>query len=352
MTGVNVAPLAVIRSSWAFLLAGALPPASDGTPPPVHDPVPGPGLAVARAAGQLPLHIPLDEELRFDVILNVAVIGDTKVGQVTLSAGVEPFLLGLPAPGDELAVDRNVGWIKSHAKGSYLTYDLDHEIEMRTLPQEWPQVVFRDTQEGSENRKRELKYGTRDGLTQSEYRSDSHCKGCKRREHYVEGTWPFSDDHHCKKCKRGSHRQWRDPKSRSVPEGTFDMLSAIYYARSMVRAGLTEVTVPLIDREQLWDLTLTRGNQRTIRTPAGKFLCREIRLTTKVPAGEDVDDDEFQGLFGIRGTIRVWLEESTGVPVQVTGIVPAGPLEIDVRLSLRDYRGTPADFAPLASESR
>ncbi len=347
-----MASLALKRAlGGALLCAPALAGAGDGGSV-VHDPVPGPGLAIARDGGQMPLHIPVDEELGFDVILNLAVLGDTKVGRVTLSAGVEPFLPGLPASGGEIEEDRNVGWIKSQAQGNYLTYELDHEIEMRALPLEWPRVIYRDTQEGSENRKRELKYGTRDGQCESEYRSDTHCKGCERREHFVEGPWPFGDDHHCKKCKRAEHRHWRDPKVRDIPEGAFDMLSAIYYSRSMVRAGLEEISVPLLDREQLWELTLKRGRQKSIRTSAGQFLCREISLSTSVPAGEPAEEEEFQGLFGIHGTICVWLEERTGVPVEVSGRVPIGPIDLDVRLSLREFTGTPDDFGPLVASAK
>ncbi len=319
---------------------------------PLDDPVPGPGLTLPRGPGQLPLHVPPGEALTFDVILNVAVLGDTKVGEVVLSAGVEPFVSGLPAVGGTVDSGLQVGWIKSKATGSYVTYDLNHEIEMRALPQEWPRVIYRDTQEGTENRKRELKIGTREGVPTSEYRSDRHCKGCERREHFVEGAWPFGSDHHCEKCKRAAHRVWRDPVARKVPEGALDMLSAIYYSRAMVRAGLQEVSLPLVDHTRLWDLTLTRGKQKTISTPAGKFLCRQIQLATSVPPGETDTTGKFEGLFGIHGTIRIWLEERTGVPVMVEGMVPIGPIELDVRLALRVYEGTPDDFVALSDQAK
>jgi hypothetical protein len=158
-------PLTTLRALCVVLLASpavrvvASEPSGDGgngdggdavedRRPPLDDPVPGPGLALSRGPGQLPLHIPLAEELGFDVILNVAVLGDTKVGEVVLSAGVEPYLPGLPAAGDAIDDDLEVGWIRSQAKGSYITYDLDHQIEMRALPQTWPRVIYRDTQEG------------------------------------------------------------------------------------------------------------------------------------------------------------------------------------------------------------
>ena len=103
---------------------------------------------------------------------------------------------------------------------------------------------------------------------------------------------------------------------------------------------------------RLWELTLSRGKQKSIRTPAGKFLCREVQLATSVPAGEESDGESFEGLFGIHGTIHIWLEEQTGVPVSVQGLVPIGPIELDVQLSLRKFHGTPADFAPLDDQTK
>ena len=153
------------------------------------DPVPGPGLTVPRGDGGLPLHIPQDETLEFDVVLRLGLLPDTKVGEFKLSAGVEPYLPGLTATVEASAPERYVGFIKSHAGGRYLAYELDHSIEMRALPQAWPRVIYRDTQKGSENRRREVKYGVKDGGSASEYRSDKHCRGCNRREHFIEGTW-------------------------------------------------------------------------------------------------------------------------------------------------------------------
>jgi hypothetical protein len=40
------------------------------------------------------------------------------------------------------------------------------------------------------------------------------------------------------------------------------------------------------------------------------------------------------------------------VPVEVAGLVPIGPINLDVRLSLQSYTGTPLDFGPLPAEGK
>ena len=114
-----------------------------------------------RGAGLQPLVLPSNEVLEFDVIVDIALVGRTRLGKFKLSAGTEGYLAGLPRPGEVVdAAASKTGWIKGEASGSYLGYTLDHKIEARLLPQGWPQVVYRDIQRGSENRMRELRYGS------------------------------------------------------------------------------------------------------------------------------------------------------------------------------------------------
>lgn len=301
------------------------------------------GLEIERGDASVQLIVPRDETLVFDVLLDIALIGDTRVGRFELESGVEPLSSGLPAPGDEAPRARDAAWIRGTVSGSYLTYELHHVIETRVLPQSWPRVLCSDTQTGSENRQRELKYGLVRGQPRSWYRSDRHCKGCDRREHFVEGGIITSEDH-CERCKRAIHRLWKSPVWRDIPAESVDMLSAVFLARAMVREGLDELTFPLLDKTRLWDLTLRRGEGRVLATPAGHFVCTAIGMTTAVPAGEEHDAGDFKGLFGIHGTLRIWLESRTGVPVLIEGQVPVGPLDLSVSLVLREFRGTPPAF--------
>ena len=322
-----------------------------------------------RGQGFLPVQLPGRETLEFDVTVDLGILGAAKAGTVVLRAGTERAQRGLPLPGVAPAAGAT-GYIESHARGKHLGYSIDHVLLTRILPQEWPWIFFRDTQRGSENRRREMKIGRavsgsgapRDVIEaaaersekalDSWYRNNGHCKGCERREHFVESRMPWNSDHHCDKCKRPEHRVWKEPSQRVVPEGTVDMLSAIFLARALVAEGLETVTFPMLDKTELWNVTLKRGSQSVVKTPVGEFDCTEVLLSTAIPEGEPRDEDEeFSGMFGIHGTIRIFIESRTGVPVTISGSVPVGPLDLDANVRLVRYEGTPPEFAPRAADA-
>jgi hypothetical protein len=291
--------------------------------------------------------IPAREVLTYRAVVDLGILGEPKTAVVTLESGIEQVLSVLPRPGEEiLPPPLEVGWIRSHAVGSAIGHQIDHELFVRILPQEWPRLDYRDTELGSSPRKRVLKVGAVDGQPLSLYQRDRHCKGCKRREHYVKG-FLWGKDRHCDDCDRAEHRIWRDAEQREVPQGALDMLSAVFLGRTLVQRGESQATFHLIDRDELWYVTLRQGERRTIKTPAGKFEATRMELVPQRPPGEDFDEEErFEGLFGIHGSIAIWLESTTGVPVLIAGSVPFGPFELEVRVELEHGTGTPAGFAP------
>jgi len=308
--------------------------------------LPEESLIVDRGEGHVPLRIPGAEELKFRVLVDLG-IGDINVGSVVLSTGIEPYRAGLPMPGTKAGNEEQSGWLRSKAKGGHLGYELDHELKATYQPIAFPRVFYRDTQTGSENRKREIKIGERGGKTISTFQDDDHCKGCDRPEHVVASTLPWGKDHHCKKCKRGEHRVWTSIEEREVPTEALDMLGAIYLSRTVIVDGLEHATFPLLDKKRLWTVVLRPGQTKLIKTKAGKFECIEVRLETTLPEGETAPERGFSGLFGLRGEIHIWAEANTGVPVLIEGEVPVGGLfSLDVQVELTSYLGTPAAFVP------
>jgi hypothetical protein len=303
-------------------------------------------LLVERGEG-LAFTVPSAESLSFEVIVDIPLVGATSLGEFELVSGTETHKASVFEPaGNESTEAPLAGWIRGNASGACLNYVLKHEISLRLLPQEWPRVIYRDTQSGTENRRRELMYGMRNGQPTSLYRRDAHCVSatCERPEHRVEKTW-LRKEHHCNKCKRAAHRDWRKPTVQEVPEDGVDMLSAVFLARSMVRNGLGELKFPMLDKNRWWDVTLTLGESRRLVTRAGTFECRAVKLTPILPSGKR---EKFKGLFGIHGTLSIWLEKDTGVPVSIEGILPAGPLDVGINLRLKGYQGTPEGFASLS----
>jgi len=296
---------------------------------------------------QPPIWVPPGEVLTFGVDVDLGILGEASVGTVTMSSGVEPYISGLPLPGQKIeGGGRMVAWIRCVARGGHLGYELDHEIAVRFLPQEWPHILNTEVQTGSENRKRELKIGLVDGKRTGSYRSDGHCPGCDRREHFVKATLPWNDDYHCEGCKRGEHRVWSPPHVREVPEHTVDVLGAVYLARTMVREALPELELAMLQKEDVWLILLTTGELQEIDVPAGVFRCREVRLTvSRPPEEEDKGEAKFSGLFGIKGALKIWVQEGTGVPVLIEGDVPLGNIiDLHARVKLTGFLGTPESF--------
>lgn len=343
----------------ALLLAAFVPPAQGMRPLPIG-PVrvtsePGaPPVRIERGEGHVPLVLPRDEELTFDVIIDVGILGDVDVGDVTLSTGLERTPRGLPSARE---VERKVdffdrAWVRAIAKGGYAGYELTQTLTASHLPQDWPRIRYQDMQRGSENRQRELHIGDLEGVLTAEYRSDRHCPGCSDKAHFVDSVWAWGDPYHCKKCKLAEHRTWRDPVKRAVPEGAIDMLSAVYVARAMVETGVAETNFPIVDKQKVWRVKIAKGPSRWKEVPAGKLECAQMMLSAELDSGEpepEGDSGKFQGLFGIQGTIKIWFDAKSGVPVLIEGQLPIPvPLvgDLDISVQLKSFKGTPSTFAP------
>lgn len=287
-------------------------------------------LVIARGEDMLSLQIPRDEELVYRVKVDIGPF-ESVAGTVTLSSGVEPFedsLLFDIDPAEEPATTRETAWIRIHAAGDYEFYSMDSRIETRLLPQDWPWLRYSYEHKGTEKRKRELLLGMKDGVLVSSYRRDTD-----------------------KNAPKGE-RIWKDPpKERDVPAGTVDMLSAVFLVRTMLSEGRMRASFPLIDKRDLWEMRISRGLIRKTTVVAGTFDTLQVMLDPKRFPGEPAEEGEserFEGLFGIHGSIQLWVHVETGVPVRIQGDLPVGPLTLGVDIQLERYRGTPAPFRPLA----
>lgn len=301
-------------------------------------------LRIERGDGEQALIVPRDEELRFDVTLNLGALGSPKVGVVTITSRVTPFYANGVLT---LAPDEPVGEqasVVAHAVGEYALYQADQTISTLILPQAWPNLIYRSAQSGTENRQREQFIGVRDGVSISQHRSDGHCRGCEDRAHFMKPNWVWQDEYHCAKCKRPEHRMWRAPETHPVPERTLDMVAAVVAARSMVLEKKTTAKFTLLDKEDLWIVDLSLGKRERRKVKAGTFDAVEVKLVARPPEGAKGRESDFEGLFGLHGSISIWMQAESGVPIEVRGSVPAGPLELDVAIELTKHRGTPAEF--------
>ena len=300
-------------------------PATGQTDDAVATPASAVPLAFERGAGLPPVHAPRGEELEFRVHVDVSLL-EAAVGTVTLTSQVEAYEDGVLGGGDEEAEGLETGVFRCHAKGDYTLYSMDATIETRVLPQDDPLLTYRYTHEGTERRRREIQVSRKEGELVSSYRRDSS-RGAP------EGK-----------------RIWKKRQTRTVPPGSLDMLSAVYFARELVQRDRASLSFPLIDKDRVWQMTLTRGEEKRLQLDLGTFDAVEVVLTPAPYPGEEIDPEKvekFEGLFGIQGSIHLWVERNSGVPLRIQGEFPAGPVTLGVDVVLRAATGTPATFQSL-----
>jgi len=288
-------------------------------------------FVVHNSDGDPVLRLPPEETLVYSVHVDIAVF-EAAVGTVTQTSRIEPYRQSVLLPtADSLETPLEAATLQLHAEGSYLTYALDSVIEVRHLPQIWPRIFYHQAQKGTKVKRRENLIGTRQGSPTSSYRRDTS-------KNAPEGT-----------------RIWKEPEYREIPPDALDMLSAVFAARTLVREGLSEMTFPMVEKDRLWEFTLRRGRERRIETASGSFDAVEVKLEPKPWEGEVIDAEKvakFEGLFGMRGTIRLWADAKTGVAVRIQGDLPAGILTLGVDIVLESFEGTPAEFAPVYGSVR
>ncbi|MCY3000382.1 MAG: DUF3108 domain-containing protein [Planctomycetota bacterium] len=302
-------------------------------------------LILDRGPGEQEVHFPRDEELEYIVSIDLGILGEPEVGRVAMTSVVRPFA----RPGDtEISFDEERSMeqalVSARARGEYQVYTLDETIQTRFQPVSFPQLKHESIQRGTENRRRELSLGLKDGVPTASYRNDGHCKSCKDEAHFVDPTFFWNDRAHCTGCKAGEHRIWKDPRDREIPAKAVDMVTAVMLARTVVSQGKASAVFTLVDRDRLWEVELSRGKRGRMKVSAGHYDVVEIVLKTRPPATETGREEDFQGLFGLHGNISIWMHPESGVPVLISGRIPAGPIELDVRIELDSARGTPPSF--------
>lgn len=284
-------------------------------------------LRIDRGEGQAPLHVPRAEKLVYGVRVKFG-LGALRAGTVTLEAGVEPYRSSVLFEANAEEPELETGWIRSTAVGEYGLFEMNSTMEARHLPCSWPQIFLTRRHEGDVEKRRELKIGLLDGQPTSEYRRDTET-----------GAPPGT-------------RIWKQPKQRSVPDHSLDMLSGIYLARTLVAEARESIVFPLVDKTFVWQMELKRGEQRREETPAGSFDVVEILLEPQPHPEEDEklkaeEQDKFEGLFGLKGAMHLWVDARTGIPIRVVGDLPVGFLDLHIDAVLEQHEGTPEGFGKL-----
>jgi uncharacterized protein DUF3108 len=299
-------------------------------------PAPPPAPYRYEPGAEVPaLLIPRAETLRYKAYVDAGIFSGSVgwVEQTCTVAEQQPsILMTQPSgpPGETAA-------IVLHAQGSALAgmYEFESTLESHIQPKEWPRVTFLSTSTSSQTRRRVVLLGTKDGKPVSSYRGDT------------------------KKGAPAGSRVWREQKERPIPPGSLDMITAVFQTRNLVREGKQTLTFPLIDKDRVWKLTLRRGEERRMETQDGVFFdVVEVVLEPVPYEGESFAEkaEQFEGVFGIKGSIHLWVERKTGIAVRIQGELPVGSgegiFQLGIDVLLDSWSGTPPDFVPVPREKK
>ena len=198
--------------------------------------------------------------------------------------------------------------------------------------------IAKISQTGSENRFKRFIFQKGEIL----YTKRKHCKDpkCTNPNHMVrKTTWSGiiptgSTLVHCAGCKNQQHYVWKVRYCHKVNSGFLDMLGGLFLSRTCDFTIGSSFVVPLVQDRDRWHLTVKSEKEERVKVKAGTFDCVRISLVPK-NVGDRKSKQRFEGLFGLNGTIRIWVDKETRVPVRILGSIPFGIMDINCEACLR-----------------
>lgn len=250
------------------------------------------------------------------------------VGQTTLS--VSEKTTGSPAV-----------ILNGNAKGGGLGYTLNYDVNSVLDGETCLPRLAKFSQTGSETRFKKFLF--QPGMVT--YSKLKHCRDnhCKNPKHKIERmTWfgpiPTGKEIvHCPDCEDLDHFCWVVRHNHKVAKQFYDMLSGVYLARTCEFTPGASFTIPLIQKHDRWNVTITSHEEETIKVPAGTFKCVKITIQPSNVGDNPDEKPRFEGLFGLHGSIDIWVEKEFRLPVRVLGTIPFAFLDIHCEACLKSY---------------
>ncbi len=244
--------------------------------------------------------------------------------------------------------------ITARASGTTMGHTIDARAVATLTAQGRPQR-YEENIAGDRTVQRALMFGPRELL----YLKTKHCHGCRNTTHHVmetQGAWfgmggtdvaVHCDDSH---CGDGAHRIWKIRHRHPADVIAGDPLSALFRARALdLRLGAPAQTLRIAVGHAVFDVTIQVLQHAVHTVPAGTFDALRLSLEPK-PAPGIPGSPRFQGLFGMSGTMEIWVDSARKIPLRISGTVPMG---VDVnavvvlsKIDVPKARPKPARSAP------
>lgn len=283
------------------------------------------GESAREAPPAIPVLAPVGEKLVYRGIL-------TKAG-VSVDAGTATFTV---TRNDDERIQ-----LTACAVGEKFGYSLATKIISilgtdRLGPQHYEYL-----QQGSESRLKQVDFEPKSAV----YRRYKHCAelDCEIAEHRIDGA-------HCpdRDCRIPAHMHWKVRHEHEFTQRHFDMLSAVYFARGLpLEPGAPPIEVPVLNDHDRWIVRASAKRGGRLRVKAGIFDTVKIILDP-TPAPGTTPEERFTGLFGLNGTIEIWLDRKTIRPLLVRGQLPFGFMDLSAKVELIEIGQAtePCDLGP------
>lgn len=211
--------------------------------------------------------------------------------------------------------EKEVYRFDARALGRYVVYTLDIRMSSFVDPLTLRSLKFHRRQMGSEKREYEVTYD-REKLTGT-YRKKSG------NFHTVEEL---------------DAAPWKTDPPFTIHKDVNDILFTLYFAREIGDKIGNKKYYYFVEKDYTWKALVEITGERTIDLGrAGKFDALKIAITPDY-SGQEEKWKKFRGLFGLEGSIEVWVDKKTRIPLIVKGSVPfAYVLRPTVSVVLQDY---------------
>ena len=233
--------------------------------------------------------------------------------------------------------------LRAKAEGGALGYSVTATAESFLDPATQLPLWADLRQEGSEVSHKQMRFEGGEAV----YVKRKHCnrwRTCTNQDHFVSversrglfrGTETVQE--HCRNsddCTEGKHYFWEERHRHTLDRPTYDLLSVIYVSRGLdLAVGGPAEAVRIVNDHDLWDVKIRATGRETVEVPGGTYQALKIEITP-VPVSQGTTlREEFQGLFGIKGSIELWIDEKTRIPVKIRGVVPFG-VDLNMEISL------------------
>jgi len=288
-----------------------------------EDSAPSPAIAIESLAGIVPSSLPLGERLVFRATVEWKG-AQVLVGHLELATFHE---------NEETTI------LHARGKGERFGYTIDQQITSHLDRSTGYPTEYTNIQRGSEHHTKKLDF--EDGkitYTRREHCRDPECKDESHQIAEVEWKGPIpwgTKSKHCgnRDCGIAAHESWMTKKVHEVDEPYVDLLSSIYVARTATFPVEGEpMIIPAVNDDHRWLVEVHKLQRKELKVAEGTYDAIELSLT---PVASDGDKKKrFKGLFGIHGSLRVWVDAESRKPLLIQGTLPVSVLDLKARIEL------------------